>query len=195
MKQLIKQLLNTFGLDIIKLNTKGIGRMDLLLGRLKDLGLTCNSIFDVGANKGHWSLMAKTYYPDSNFVLIEPLEELSADLKRFCDQNENSRYFMVGVGSKEDVLTLTIWDDLAGSSFLPKADQDLLNSGKQRPITIKTIDGLIKEHNLSIPELIKLDIQGFELEALKGATSLFGKTEVFILEVSMFKPDDLPEAP
>lgn len=36
------------------------------------------------------------------------------------------------------------------------------------------------------PDLVKLDIQGFELEALAVATSLFGKTEVFIIETSLF---------
>jgi hypothetical protein len=33
---------------------------------------------------------------------------------------------------------------------------------------------------------VKLDVQGFELEALSGAETLFGKTEIFILEVSLF---------
>jgi len=34
--------------------------------------------------------------------------------------------------------------------------------------------------------LVKLDIQGFELEALAGASSLYGETEVFIMETSLF---------
>jgi hypothetical protein len=33
---------------------------------------------------------------------------------------------------------------------------------------------------------VKLDIQGFELEALSGAQTTFGRTEVFILETSLF---------
>src|SRR6266436_4167158 len=37
-----------------------------------------------------------------------------------------------------------------------------------------------------IPDLVKLDVQGFELEALKGATQLFGRTEVFIMETPVF---------
>jgi len=38
-----------------------------------------------------------------------------------------------------------------------------------------------------IPDLVKLDVQGFELEALKGATQLFGRTEVFIMETPLFR--------
>ena len=46
-----------------------------------------------------------------------------------------------------------------------------------------------------MPELIKLDIQGYELEALKGASLTFGKTEVYILEVSLFSFSDVPGMP
>jgi Methyltransferase FkbM domain len=46
-----------------------------------------------------------------------------------------------------------------------------------------------------VPELIKLDIQGFELEALKGGSKTFGYTEVYILEVSLFPFSDLPGMP
>jgi len=37
-----------------------------------------------------------------------------------------------------------------------------------------------------MPDLIKLDIQGFELKALPGATTTFGRTEVFIVDTSLF---------
>lgn len=48
------------------------------------------------------------------------------------------------------------------------------------------MDSLIEKGEMHRPELVKLDVQGFELEALLGASLLFGYTEVFILEVSFF---------
>jgi hypothetical protein len=94
--------------------------------------------------------------------------------------------FLAGAGAKKDILTLTIWDDLAGSSFLPKPDKKLKDVGKQREIEIITIDDLLHSSKLNYPELIKIDIQGFELEVLKEAEKTFGNTEVYILEVSQF---------
>ncbi len=57
----------------------------------------------------------------------------------------------------------------------------------QRKVDVVTIDYLIQKHGLHIPDIVKMDIQGFEFEALKGSETLFGKTEIFIIEVSLFK--------
>ncbi|HRK75356.1 MAG TPA: FkbM family methyltransferase, partial [Rhodothermales bacterium] len=46
---------------------------------------------------------------------------------------------------------------------------------------------LLSERPHFVPDLVKMDIQGFEVEALKGAESIFGKTELFILETSLFR--------
>lgn len=92
-------------------------------------------------------------------------------------------------------MVLTIWDDLAGSSLIPEPNEELRNNGKQREIEIIMIDDLIESAKINNPELIKLDIQGFELEALKGAEKTFGYTEVYILEVSLFPYNEAPDMP
>jgi len=107
-------------------------------------------------------------------------------LDAFCAANKGSKWFLAGAGAEEGELTLTIWDDLQGSSVLVDESNELIHTGKQRKIPIITIDSLLEKGEIHIPQLCKLDIQGFELEALKGATKLFDRTEVFILEVSLF---------
>jgi FkbM family methyltransferase len=172
-----------------------VGRMDFLLEDLKKRGLKCQTVLDVGANVTSWSRMAKNIYSSANFYLIEPLIEMKEGLMKFCEEFENSTYFLAGAGAKKGVLTLTIWKDLAGCSFLPKPDDKLKIIGKQREVEILTIDDLIDSSKMKTPELIKLDVQGFELEALKGAEKTFGYTEVYILEVSLFSFSDVPGMP
>jgi FkbM family methyltransferase len=202
-KRIIRKLIKSSGYDLIKIESmpkvgshnRSVGNMDYLLEDLKIRGLNCTSIIDIGANKCDWSRMAIRIFPEAIFTLIEPQIEMKNDLELFCKQFKNSRYFLAGAGSANTKMILTIWDDLAGSSLLPNASAELIKEGKQREIDIITIDSLIKDEWINYPQLIKLDIQGFEIEALKGAESTFGKTDVYILETSLFTFDDIQDMP
>jgi len=170
-----------------------VTHMEFFLEDLKARGFMPEFILDVGANRGKWTRIAKKIFPNASFFLIEPQIEMRKPLNSLCQELTDVNWIEAGAGALPGKLTLTIWDDLSGSSVLPSVETDLLSQGKQREIEIITIDSLIQSNQFKIPELVKLDIQGFELEALKGASCLFGKTEVFILEVSLFH--FFPQAP
>ena len=55
-----------------------------------------------------------------------------------------------------------------------------------RTVPAVTIDEVCQQRNLSGPYVIKLDIQGAELEALMGAGRVLDDTELVILEASFF---------
>jgi hypothetical protein len=141
MKKLIKSILKAGGYEISKMkpeeiyigsDRRPVGNMEFFLVDIKERGLNCNTILDVGANSASWSRMAKKVFPLANFCLIEPQVEMKNELENFCKDFENSIYVLAGAGSKEGFLTLTVWDDFAGSSFLPLPDDQLRNSSKQR---------------------------------------------------------------
>jgi FkbM family methyltransferase len=169
--------------------------MHALLQDLKARGLHCTQIADIGANAGHWSSMASAIFTDAAFCMIEPQEEMRTHLEALCAKNTNMQYHLAAAGPMEGKMVLTLWDDLLGSSLLPAADAQALQLGKQREVPIITIDGMLAKGRLKMPQLIKLDIQGYELEALKGAENTFGHTEAYILEVSLFPFEDVPGLP
>ena len=165
-----------------------IGNIKFLLEDILNRGVKIKYILDVGANLGEWTRMAKEVFPDSIFYMIEPLSEMESNLNKVCKDFPGTKYFPNGAGSKIENHVMTTWSgDLAGANCLVKENEYLKSINKQRIIPIITIDSLIEKGEIEIPELVKLDIQGFELEALKGATKLFGTTEVFILETSLFE--------
>jgi FkbM family methyltransferase len=198
-KKLIRSIVRNFGYDISYIGRESgnypggagrpVGRMDTLLQDMKVRGLQCKTIVDVGANTGHWSRIAKSVFPDAKSILIEPLNETGSQLEKFVSDFPGSKIFPYGAAATPGRLTFTVWDDLQGSSFIPEEKIDLVKSGKQRSVEVITIDDLIAKGEFDVPELMKLDVQGFELEALKGASSTFGRTEVYILEVSLFHFD------
>jgi FkbM family methyltransferase len=158
----------------------------LFLQRVKVLGFYPNAILDIGAHLGEWSWMARSVFDQARLSLIEPQVEMTPFLEKFCAVVPNSKWIHAGAGAETGELTLTIWDDLTGSSFLPEPSQDLEDAGKQRKVPIVTIDNLIEQNSIPIPDLIKVDVQGLELDVLRGGESCFGHTEIFIVEASFF---------
>lgn len=176
MKGLIKRVLQSFGYDIIRQNPfpagapqRPVGNVKKLLEDLKARGLNFKSIMDVGANVSAWSRMAKEVFHDASFCLIEPQAEMEPYLKGFCETSKGSVFFLAGAAKAMEQKTLTVWDDMAGSFFLPPENDELKISGKQRVINMISIDSIIEDKLFGIPNLVKLDVQGYKLEALKGA--------------------------
>jgi hypothetical protein len=102
MKKIIKKLLMLLGYNVNKikpsksdngLDKRPIGSMRCLLEDLKQRGLNCNTILDIGANRTNWSRMAKNIYPNANFCLIEPQIEMQIDLDKFCEEFDGSIHF------------------------------------------------------------------------------------------------------
>lgn len=191
MKQFFQSLLGRLGYRLSKLphRLKGtrrpMGDMDCFLSDVAERGFRPRSILDVGANEGVWTRRASAVFPGASFLLIEPQHEMNASLEAVARDLTNVRFIQAGAGAQKGVLTLTVSVDLQGSSFLAAEDAASTNM-ERRPVPIITIDSLYEDGG-DFPDLVKLDIQGFELEALRGAQTLFGRTESFILEVSLYE--------
>jgi len=165
-----------------------VGNMRKLLKDLYSRKFRPRKIADIGANEGKWSKMTKEIFKDADFYLIEPLLEMETKLNEFCKSNPGSKYFLYGAGSKKEKLYLTLGgDNLTGSNLVYEENEFLKKANEQREIQIITIDSLIENKEMSVPDFVKMDIQGFELEALKGGEKLFQNTEVFIIETNFFE--------
>ncbi|HTR43115.1 MAG TPA: FkbM family methyltransferase [Pseudomonadales bacterium] len=197
MKQFVQNLLAQFGYAIRRTSTlqgyapgsatRPIAELNLFLEDLRARGFAPRGIIDVGANKGEWTRLALSIFPKTPVLMIEPQEEMETRLSELAKTNTDCYYIKAGAGRQNGELIQTIWEDSEGSSFLPAENPDLLKTGKQRKTRIVTIDSVLaQDHPRFAPDLVKLDIQGFELEALSGAETLFGRTEIFILEASLF---------
>jgi len=146
-----------------------IGQLESVLEDFKARGFKPSLIFDVGASDGAWTRMVRPIFPDARFVLVEPRGIASEETVR------------AAVGSAEGTATLTDWD--TASTLLPVDAEHA--GGAQYSVPVTTLDRLAAE--FGIPDLVKLDVEGFELEALRGATIIFGRTELFMVEVSLYR--------
>lgn len=160
---------------------------------VRDLGFAPSLIVDVGAHAGSWTEMALDVFPGAGVLMIEPQPEMREALRAVSARYPSVRHVEVAAGAREEERYQTIWPDLQGSSFLPTPTAERIASGEQRLAPVRTLDRLLEEDGRGTPDLVKLDVQGFELEVLKGAPSILGRCELMILETSLYEfLDDIP---
>ena len=143
-------------------------------------------IYDIGACVLHWTNEAKRIWPMSKFVVFEAMTECEPIYK------EHRLDYSVGVLSDEDGKVVEFYQNTThpgGNSYYkensevnPNADA-YFNEQHLRRVSTFTIDTVVKRNNFPLPDLIKMDVQGAELDVLKGAATTLSHCKDLILEL------------
>ncbi|MEK7087609.1 MAG: FkbM family methyltransferase [Patescibacteria group bacterium] len=120
-------------------------------------------VFDIGANVGFYSLLAAEIVGSSGKVFsFEPLPENVKFLKKHIEINNYKNIFVFD----------NAVSDKSGHSFFKKEDSRSLgrlsDSGKFK-VEIIAIDDWIASKKLPMPNVMKIDTEGAEMNVLKGA--------------------------
>ena len=153
----------------------------------KQVKFSPRAIVDVGASDGRWTQPALPLFPDARFLLIEPLDQHTAALKALAQRESRITCFQGLVGRESG--TVRFMQHGYQSSVLGTRDGTTFGEAKELPIF--TLDEIIRTKRFPAPELIKLDIEGNELEALRGAVESLRSAVMVQVEVSLipFKKD------
>src|SRR5262249_55032948 len=142
------------------------------------------NIADIGASTGSWSIKASAYFPGAEFFLFEPLIENRHYLEALHKGDPRFRYFQVALGAAPGESTMFVAPDRDGSSVLFWHGQD---TNARRTIPVTTLGTLIAVGEVPSPDLVKIDVQGFELEVVKGASAALHSAQAFIVEVNLYE--------
>jgi len=154
--------------------------------------LYCNHIIDVGANKGQFALVARKKFPKARIDSFEPLSE-AADTFEKVFRNENNTFLhRIAIGRKEESHTIYVSNKDDSSSLLPIGENQVsLFPGtqelEQRSIKVAPLESIIARNDIQQPSMLKIDVQGYELESLYGCQSLFDKINYIYCECSFFE--------
>lgn len=169
-----------------------VGDTRAFLEGLAARGFAPAAVLDVGAHRGAWSRLARAAFPGARFVLVEPLREHGPDLERFCaeaahDGMGGAEWVAAAAGSAPGERVLAVDPEGGGSSLLPGAEGAAAAGVEARPVPVVTLDSLYAGGRRPLPDLVKLDVEGSELDALAGASSLLGAAELFVIEAALFR--------
>jgi FkbM family methyltransferase len=171
-------LLGSLGVRMVSARWGPRGAMDSLR-RVRAQGLVPRQIVDVGASDGTWTRDCLEVFPDSRYLLVDPLPANAPALEALQRQHTNVRVWQGALGAAGGRLDLHLHGDqssfLASDSFAARAEQQ---------VEVRTLDSLLGTDLLQPPDLIKADVQGFELEVLRGAPACLEAAQLLLLEVS-----------
>ena len=194
MKKQLKRILNKLGYTLRKVNTNQVtptntsSKNYLLFNfydTLKKIGFTPQHIVDVGANHGTWTREALRYFPDAYYTLLEPQEWLQKSFQDILDTNSKVQFYPVGAGEREGFFQFTIVDRDDSCTFKFSQEEAKAAGFEQIEIPVVTLNNLLSKNDLPVPDIIKIDAEGLDIEVLKGASNFFGKTEIFMVEAGV----------
>lgn len=160
--------------------------LDTCFHNLKSMGFSPKHIVDVGANHGTWTRETLRHFPDSYYTLIEPQKWLQSSFQDLLDAYPKITFIPAGAGAKAGSFKFTIVDRDDSCSFRYTQEEAAARGYKQLDIPVIPLNDLAGIIDRPFPDLVKIDAEGLDLEVLKGAESLFGKTEVFMVEAGVF---------
>ncbi|MBC8156285.1 MAG: FkbM family methyltransferase [Bacteroidetes bacterium] len=141
-------------------------------------GFNPTLIVDVGANTGEFILNARAAFPNARLLAFEPHPDA---IKTLQTTHRNDSHFVlqpVGLGSETGTATLYVPDFSPGSSIVAKP------TGEHREVTIaiRQLDEFIDHIPSEGSVLIKIDVEGYELEVLRGGRAFLAKADYLYLE-------------
>ena len=137
-------------------------------------------VFDVGANKGNWTATLYDNIPEATVLMVEPsktnIEKLQ---KRFPDALLNAhkvksgKKYLLPIALSSESGTQTLYADVPGSGLGSLTQRQIeyhnIDHGlHSETVETMTLDEIALNLNIKYIDLLKMDVEGHELDVLKG---------------------------
>lgn len=146
-------------------------------------------LIDIGGNSGYWAETFLTYFPKSKVYGFEPVTTMyEAYANRFASR-DNVHIYNVALGKQIEKKAINVSEGFGLTSFHTySADLQEKNSVfiDRVEVQVDTLDHYKEKIDISNASrvIIKVDVQGFETEVVKGGLEVFEYADLVIMECS-----------
>lgn len=183
LKHLTKSLVKSFGFTISRRHPAE-GRE---LAWCLPLGI--RTMLDIGANTGQYARYLHENFPEAAIYSFEPLKDCYAELLTTMKGVPRFKAYNCALGDAEGSSVIHHHAYSQSSSILTlgeyvKTIYPFTAEETPETITIKRLDDVLRGLELQDNILIKIDVQGFELQVLRGGVETVRRAKVLIIETS-----------
>jgi FkbM family methyltransferase len=153
-----------------------------------------NLVIDVGANIGQWSLNLRAHGYEKEIISVECDPRALSILDRLIDNDELWTLERCAAGSEDKQISFYAWDNLSEGMSSTRnlidsaANEDLMKSGSPTEIMVsaRRLDSLLSDHFLQrFNVLLKIDVQGAELDVLVGSEGILSNVSLVEIELPL----------
>jgi len=150
-------------------------------------------IFDIGAHIGETTAAYAKYFPKSMIYSFEPFEASYNKLRLRFKDNPMVKTFQMAISNKPSVMDFYSFAASEANSLLPASSQAEMWADGAGSMALKdtikveatTIDKFCKSQNIDHIMILKMDMQGGELLAIKGAEEMLAKHGIDLIYLEL----------
>ncbi|HEV7264347.1 MAG TPA: FkbM family methyltransferase [Falsiroseomonas sp.] len=141
-------------------------------------------VFDIGANDGRTALRLIRHLPAQPRIFsFEPVGSTYQTLVERTSSHPNVRCFQLGMGAEAGPKTMYLHDISAMNSVNPESNPDWGRRGRTETIQITTLDRFTSEQHIEKIHLLKIDVEGHDLEVLQGGENALSAGLVDFIQI------------
>ena len=142
-------------------------------------------MLDVGANVGDWTNLAFGAFPKARIIAFEPSETHRAAFRQNVAKRETLSLEVFALAAERR--TATLYKDMSISGLASLTKRDLSHVGIDLNLTeqvqTERLDSFLEEHgDVRTIDYLKLDVEGHELDVLKGAQQALADGRIKVVQ-------------
>jgi len=186
-KRLMRRILDRWGYEVHRRPhvPKGMDVFQSLKSHWYDWRPTV--IFDVGANVGQSVARIRPLYPRARIFSFEPVPATCEQLRKNVSGDSLVEVFALALADRAGEAMIQVHGASDQSSLSPGLLADAASFQSQVAVPLQTADAFCAQHGIDRIGILKVDVEGFELEVLRGARELLvrGAVDFMVLEAGL----------